>query len=185
MTVFSLYNTAADSAPPGVGMIALGAGVTVASVGAASAVSIPAVMTGSAVAVHGIPVMKNSAANLANQTGKAKTDPGPENTPAPAAGDKAPANDKKGSEPFMVTPQGGTLPKGTVIRENYVQNPDRPGSYGERLPNGKFNEKLRIDPGTPSGKKGPNDSHFHLDKKEEHIMDPNRWSWWLPTRNSK
>jgi hypothetical protein len=32
-------------------------------------------------------------------------------------------------------------------------------------------EKVRIDPGTLSGKKGPNDSHSHLDQGTE--RDPN------------
>ena len=36
---------------------------------------------------------------------------------------------------------------------------------------------LRIDGGTPSGYKGPNVSHFHLNGKKEHIFNINRWPW--------
>ena len=69
-----------------------------------------------------------------------------------------------------VTPDKVALPKGPKhkITDNYVENPHgRSGSYGEMV-NGKFKEKLRIDPATPPGKKGPNYSHYHKDGKKPH-----------------
>lgn len=33
---------------------------------------------------------------------------------------------------------------------------------------GKYVEKLRIDPATPTGKKGPENSHYHVDNSKEH-----------------
>ena len=53
------------------------------------------------------------------------------------------------------------------IPENYVENPNRPGSYGE-IVDGKFKERLRIDPATPPGEKGPNYSHYHKNGKGTH-----------------
>ena len=70
------------------------------------------------------------------------------------------------------------LPQGATIPENVTENPYRPGNYGTGKGSG-YQEKVRIYPGTPSGKKGSNDSHFHLDQGKEHIMNPNRWPWWL------
>jgi RHS repeat-associated protein len=68
-----------------------------------------------------------------------------------------------------VTPDGVALPTGQKyqIPKGYVENPNRKGSYGEIL-NGKFIEKLRIDPATPAGKKGPAYSHYHIDGKGTH-----------------
>ena len=70
---------------------------------------------------------------------------------------------------FHITPDGVTLPKGPKhkIPEGYVENPHRSGSYGD-IVNGKFKERLRIDPPTPPGQKGPNTSHYHLDGKGKH-----------------
>ena len=65
---------------------------------------------------------------------------------------------KNADDIIHVTPDGVALPKGTKhkIPDHYVENPHgRPGSYGE-TGNGKFKEKLRIDPATPPRKKGPN-----------------------------
>ncbi len=54
------------------------------------------------------------------------------------------------------------------IPENYVQNPHgRSGNYGEII-NGKYKERLRIDPATPPGQKGPNYSHYHKNGKGKH-----------------
>ena len=53
------------------------------------------------------------------------------------------------------------------IPSAYKQNPYRNSSYGE-IVNGKFRERLRIDPATPPGKKGPNYSHYHLEGKDTH-----------------
>lgn len=53
------------------------------------------------------------------------------------------------------------------IPSNYVENPNRSGSYGE-IVNGKFVERLRIDPPTPHGKEGPNYSHYHKNGKGTH-----------------
>lgn len=80
---------------------------------------------------------------------------------------------KKGSgaadDVFHVTPDGVVLPKGPKhkIPEGYVENAHRPSSYGE-IADGKFRERLRIDPPTPPGRKGPNTSHYHLDGKSTH-----------------
>jgi RHS repeat-associated protein len=70
---------------------------------------------------------------------------------------------------IRVTKSGVALPLGSKyqIPEGYVQNPHRSGSYGE-IVEGKFKERLRIDPATPPGQKGPNYSHYHLDGKGEH-----------------
>jgi len=70
---------------------------------------------------------------------------------------------------YIVTKDGVALPPGSKhkIPDNYVQNPHRSGSYGE-IVNGKFKERLRIDPPTPSGQKGPNYSHYHNNGKGAH-----------------
>ncbi len=69
-----------------------------------------------------------------------------------------------------VTPQGvALLPDAKYsIPESYVDNPYRPGSYGEVV-DGKFAERLRIDPATPTGKSGPEYSHYHLNGGREHF----------------
>ena len=75
------------------------------------------------------------------------------------------------SEGFQVTPDGVTFEKTpkTTIPENYVENPNRSGNYGVIDPKtGKYVEKLRIDPATPTGKKGPENSHYHVDNSKEH-----------------
>lgn len=77
---------------------------------------------------------------------------------------------KNADDVIHVTPDGVALPKGTKhqIPDHYVDNPyGRPGSYGEMV-DGKFQERLRIDPATPPGKKGPNYSHYHKDGKRPH-----------------
>lgn len=68
-----------------------------------------------------------------------------------------------------VTPSGVAFPPGPKyqIPKHYVENPHRTGSYGEMV-NGKYVERLRIDPPTPPGMKGPNHSHYHLDGKGTH-----------------
>lgn len=84
-------------------------------------------------------------------------------------GDKA-KDAGKGAD-YIVTPNGVTVKNidKYKIPDNYIENPHgRTGSYGV-MENGKFKEKLRIDPETPSGKKGPNHSHYHLDGKGEHF----------------
>jgi len=78
---------------------------------------------------------------------------------------------------FTVTTDGVVLPKGAKIPNSFVENANRPGNYGV-LENGKYIEKVRIDPGTPANKKGPGVSHFHLDNGKEHITDLSRWPWW-------
>ncbi len=76
---------------------------------------------------------------------------------------------KGSSEAIQVTKSGVALPPGAKhqIPDSYVQNPHRSGSYGEVV-DGKFKERLRIDPPTPSGQKGPDYSHYHLDGKGTH-----------------
>jgi len=73
-----------------------------------------------------------------------------------------------------VTPQGVVIPTGAKyqIPKHYVENKRRLGSYGEFL-NGKFVEKLRINPPTPPGMKGPNHSHYHLNGKTTHYSPLN------------
>jgi hypothetical protein len=70
---------------------------------------------------------------------------------------------------LYVTPDGVVLPKGLKykIPDRYVENPHRSGSYGE-IVDGKFKERLRIDPPTPPGQKGPNTSHYHRDGEGKH-----------------
>ena len=85
-----------------------------------------------------------------------------------AAGVAAKSGLKNTDDVIHVTPDGVALPKGTKIPDHYVENPyGRHGSYGEMV-DGKFQEKLRIDPATPPGKKGPNYSHYHKDGKSTH-----------------
>ena len=77
---------------------------------------------------------------------------------------------KRSEDVFVVTKDGVVLPKGKKYRipEHYVENPHfRDGSYGEYV-NGRFKEKLRIDPATLPGKKGPNYSHYHKNGKRTH-----------------
>ncbi len=95
-----------------------------------------------------------------------------EGTPQP------PGVSVKSQEVVHVTPQGVALPAGVKyeIPKNYIENKDRFGSYGE-IVNGKFQERLRIDPATPPGAKGPNYSHYHRNAKSKHYSprpeDPN------------
>jgi hypothetical protein len=77
----------------------------------------------------------------------------------------------------IVTSDGVVLPEGATIPNNLIENPNRPGSYGVIDANGKFQEIVRIDQGTLSGKNGPTKSHFHLNGSKEHIFDTNRWPW--------
>lgn len=63
--------------------------------------------------------------------------------------------------------------KGTNIPNNLIENPFRSSNYGV-IENGKYIERLRIDPGTLPGVKGPNVSHFHLNDGK-HIFDLNKW----------
>jgi len=73
------------------------------------------------------------------------------------------------NSPIYVTKDGVALPPGRQIPSNYVQNPHWPGSsYGEMV-NGKYVERIRIDPPTPVGMKGPNFSHYHLNKGNDHF----------------
>lgn len=80
------------------------------------------------------------------------------------------------SKVFLVTKEGVVLPKGAKIPGEFIENAHRSSNYGE-MQNGKFVEKLRIDPATPSGFKGPNQSHFHLNNGG-HIFDASKWPWW-------
>ncbi|HJP63611.1 MAG TPA: RHS repeat-associated core domain-containing protein, partial [Mucilaginibacter sp.] len=83
------------------------------------------------------------------------------------------ANDvSKANDVFVVTRDGVAIPKGDKykIPDNLVENPNRSGSYGT-MEKGKFKEeKLRIDPATPPGKKGPNTSHYHKNNKSTHYV---------------
>ena len=71
--------------------------------------------------------------------------------------------------PISVTKDGVALPSAPKyeIPSEYVQSPYRNGSYGE-IANGKYVERLRIDPPTAPGTKGPNYSHYHLDGRGTH-----------------
>ncbi|MNB76487.1 putative deoxyribonuclease RhsC [compost metagenome] len=77
---------------------------------------------------------------------------------------------RKSSDVIHVTKSGVALPAGGkhAIPSHYIQNPRRPGSFGEMV-GGKYQERLRIDPATPPGTKGPNYSHYHLDQRREHF----------------
>lgn len=74
-----------------------------------------------------------------------------------------------GDNVIHVTADGVALPPGSKydIPSNYVENPHRSGSYGE-IVNGKYKEKLRIDPPTQTGMAGPNYSHYHKNGKGKH-----------------
>ena len=75
----------------------------------------------------------------------------------------------KADDVIHVTKDGVALPPGAKhkIPDNYVQNPHRSGNYGE-IVDGKYKERLRIDPATPPGQKGPNYSHYHKNGKGKH-----------------
>ncbi len=75
----------------------------------------------------------------------------------------------KTPEVIHVTPQGVAIPTDLrfQIPSHYIENLKRTGSYGEYV-KGKFIEKLRIDPATTPGMKGPNYSHYHLNGKSTH-----------------
>ena len=75
----------------------------------------------------------------------------------------------KAHDIIYVTPQGVVIPPGLKyqIPSNFVENIKRMGSYGEYV-NGKFIERLRIDPATLPGMKGPNYSHYHINGKSTH-----------------
>jgi RHS repeat-associated protein len=77
---------------------------------------------------------------------------------------------------FTVTKEGVVLPKGAKIPGEFVENAHRSSNYGI-IQNGKYIEKVRIDPATPAGFKGPNESHFHLNNGD-HIFDATKWPWW-------
>src|SRR5699024_5798246 len=79
------------------------------------------------------------------------------------------------SKVFLVTKEGVVLPKGAKIPSEFVENPFRSSNYGI-IENGKFVEKLRIDPATPAGMKGPNFSHYHLNGSGKHLTG--NWPWW-------
>jgi RHS repeat-associated protein len=81
------------------------------------------------------------------------------------------------TDSYIVTPDGVILPKGATIPDNYIENPNITGSYGI-IEDGKFIEKLRIDPGTAPGTKGTNESHFHLNGNRKHIFDMSKWPGW-------
>lgn len=79
------------------------------------------------------------------------------------------------SKVFLVTKEGVVLPKGAKIPGEFIQNAHRSSNYGV-MQNGKFVEKLRIDPATPAGMKGPNFSHYHLNGSGKHLTG--NWPWW-------
>lgn len=103
---------------------------------------------------------------------KAPSPPSPAPPPSrgPNTNPPAPPSSKP---PYQVTPDGVVIPPDPKykIPSDYIQNPHRPGSYGITDPKtGKFCEKLRIDPATPPGKKGPNYPHYHRpDHPGEHL----------------
>jgi hypothetical protein len=78
---------------------------------------------------------------------------------------------------FQVTKDGVAFEKTskTTIPSNYVENPNRSGNYGIiDTQTGKYMEKLRIDAATPLGKKGPANSHYHINNSKEHYSpNPN------------
>jgi hypothetical protein len=73
---------------------------------------------------------------------------------------------------FTITQEGVVIPKGEkyAIPGSYIENPFRSSNYGELDASGKYNEKLRIDPATEPGKKGPNVSHYHKNGKSTHYV---------------
>lgn len=75
---------------------------------------------------------------------------------------------------IQVTNEGVALSPGIKIPKDLIENPYRSGSYGVIL-DGKFKETLRIDPPTPTGKKGPEYSHFHINGDKEHLTDISKW----------
>jgi RHS repeat-associated protein len=77
---------------------------------------------------------------------------------------------------YTVTKDGVVLPKGAIIPEMFIENPNRNSNYGI-IKEGKYLEQIRIDPGTIPGIKGPNESHFHLNNGK-HIFDATKWPWW-------
>ena len=90
--------------------------------------------------------------------------------PAPRGNKGVPSGQPAPQGTFHATPEGVVMtpnPK-YKIPSGYVENPHhRGGSYGV-IENGKFVEKLRIDPATPPGRKGPNESHYHKNGKGTH-----------------
>jgi hypothetical protein len=70
---------------------------------------------------------------------------------------------------YHVTGDGVAIPPDPKydIPAHYVENPNRSGSYGE-IVNGRFRERIRIDPPTPPGTSGPNYSHYHLNGSKTH-----------------
>jgi len=51
--------------------------------------------------------------------------------------------------------------------DGLVENPDRPGSWGEYDENGTYREKWRLDKGRPEIKRGHGkQDHIHLDGKK-------------------
>ncbi len=81
---------------------------------------------------------------------------------------------RKSDDVIHVTKAGVALPTDPKykIPDQYVQNPYRDGSYGDII-GGKFSERLRIDPPTAPGKKGPNYSHYHKEGKGTHYSPAN------------
>ena len=76
---------------------------------------------------------------------------------------------KNADDVIHVSPNGVAFPPDPKyqIPFNYIENPNRSGSYGV-MQNGKFVEKLRVDAATPPGMKGPNYGHYHLDGEKPH-----------------
>jgi RHS repeat-associated protein len=154
-----LYVGGACQILAGGGATVAGGGVTVASGGAGAVVGAPVAVWGTAATANGVlsvGMAGNVLVSVGPGSGVATTDA------ARGAGGKA-------DDVLHVTPDGVALPKGPKhkIPDGYVENPHRPGSYGEMV-DGKFKERLRIDPATPPGRKGPNHSHYHRDGKGTH-----------------
>ena len=76
---------------------------------------------------------------------------------------------QKNDSVIQVTKDGVAFEKSQkyTIPKDYVENVHRRASYGV-MENGKFKEKLRIDPATLPGRKGPNYSHYHLNNTGTH-----------------
>ena len=87
-----------------------------------------------------------------------------------------PGDIKSGKADFIVTKDGVVLPRNAYIPDEFIENTHRSGKYGIEV-NKDFIEKLRIDPGTPQGFKGPNNSHFHLNGSGKHIFNLEKWPW--------
>ena len=77
---------------------------------------------------------------------------------------------------FIVTRDGVALPKGAIIPNEFVESTHRTASYGTYNEAGRYLEKVRIDPGTLPGYKGPNLSHFHLNNTSKHYYS--NWPWY-------